>query len=107
MKFFNQIPKTFLIFLIILFNQKASSIDSYSFWDKEIVSLFEAMPVQEEGRLKPMQTVARYKLMRINNSKRLSFKINGEKIKVSATEWLMDCLFRPELAKEMPIFIVI
>ena len=104
MKFFNQIPKTFLIFLIILFNQKAYSIDSYSFWDKEIVSLFEAMPVQEEGRLKPMQTVARYKLMRINNSKRLSFKINGERIKVSATEWLMDCLFRPELAKEMPIF---
>ncbi|MBA71641.1 MAG: hypothetical protein CMO73_03105 [Verrucomicrobiales bacterium] len=82
----------------------AAGIDSYEKWDPEIVKIFEAMPVQEEGRLKPMQTVARYKLMRINNSKRLRFQIGDEKFKVSASEWLMDCLFRPELAKQMPIF---
>ena len=105
MKKINHLLKAFLfIGLFFLTNQKAQSIDSYSPWDNEIVTLFKAMPVQEEGRLKPMQTVARYKLLRINNSKRLSFPINGEKIKVSATEWLLDCLFRPELAKEMPIF---
>ena len=105
MKKFNHLLKTFLfVSLFFLINQKVKSIDSYSPWDKEIVTLFKAMPVQEEGRLKPMQTVARYKLLRINNSKRLSFPINGEKIKVSAIEWLLDCLFRPELAEEMPIF---
>ena len=105
MKKFNHLLKAFLfVSLFFLINQKVKAIDSYSPWDKEIVALFKAMPVQEEGRLKPMQTVARYKLLRINNSKRLSFPINGEKIKVSATEWLLDCLFRPELAKEMPIF---
>ena len=105
MKKFNHLLKAFLfVSLFFLINQKVKAIDSYSPWDKEIVTLFKAMPVQEEGRLKPMQTVARYKLLRINNSKRLSFSINGEKIKVSATEWLLDCLFRPELAKEMPIF---
>ena len=100
MKKFNHLLKSFLfVSLFFLINQKVKAIDSYSPWDKEIVTLFKAMPVQEEGRLKPMQTVARYKLLRINNSKRLSFAINGEKIKVSATEWLLDCLFRPELAK--------
>lgn len=105
MKKINHLLKSFLfVSLFFLSNQKVKAIDSYSPWDKEIVTLFKAMPVQEEGRLKPMQTVARYKLLRINNSKRLSFPINGEKIKVSATEWLLDCLFRPELAKEMPIF---
>ena len=97
--------KLILFFTIAAaFNFSAEGIDSYEKWDPEIVKIFEAMPVQEEGRLKPMQTVARYKLMRINNSKRLRFEIGGEKIKVSAAEWLMDCLFRPELAKKMPIF---
>ncbi|NRB45719.1 MAG: cytochrome c biogenesis protein CcsA [Verrucomicrobiales bacterium] len=82
----------------------AAGIESYQKWDPKIVETFEAMPVQEEGRLKPMQTVARYKLMRINNSKRLRFEVGGEKVKVSAAEWLMDCLFRPEVAKKLPIF---
>jgi len=105
MKKFNYILKNFLlIFLFSLVVEKAKSIDAYSPWDKEIVTLFKAMPVQEDGRLKPMQTVARYKLLRINNSKRLSFSVGDEKIKVSATEWLLDCLFRPQLAKRMPIF---
>ena len=96
--------------LILLFavasslNFSAVAIESYKKWDPEIVKIFEAMPVQEDGRLKPMQTVARYKLMRINNSKRLQFDVGGEKIKVSAAEWLLDCLFRPEVAKQMPIF---
>ena len=92
------------LFLLLFHSEKLQAIDSYEYWDPEIVKIFEAMPVQEEGRLKPMQTVARYKLLRINNSKRLTFKVNDEKIRISATEWLMDCLFRPDVAKELPIF---
>lgn len=104
----NRLIKSIRVILCFVFTASltfsAAAIDSYKKWDPEIVKIFEAMPVQEEGRLKPMQTVARYKLMRINNSKRLRFEVGGEKIKVSAAEWLMDCLFRPELAKKMPIF---
>ncbi|MEO1861369.1 MAG: cytochrome c biogenesis protein CcsA [Verrucomicrobiales bacterium] len=104
----NRLIKSIRVILCFVFaaslNFSAAAIDSYKKWDPEIVKIFEAMPVQEEGRLKPMQTVARYKLMRINNSKRLRFEVGGEKIKVSAAEWLMDCLFRPEVAKKMPIF---
>ena len=104
----NRLIKSIRVILCFVFAAaltfSAAGIESYKKWDPEIVKIFEAIPVQEEGRLKPMQTVARYKLMRINNSKRLRFEIGGEKIKVSAAEWLMDCLFRPELAKKMPIF---
>ena len=92
------------VILLLINSDKLHAVNSYTPWEPEIVKLFEAMPVQEEGRLKPMQTVARYKLLRINNSKRLSFTIGNEKIRISATEWLMDCLFRPEVAKELPIF---
>ena len=104
----NRLIKSIRVILCFVFAAaltfSAAGIESYKKWDPEIVKIFEAIPVQEEGRLKPMQTVARYKLMRINNSKRLRFEVGGEKIKVSAAEWLMDCLFRPELAKKMPIF---
>ena len=82
MKKFNHLLKAFLfISLFFLINQKVKAIDSYSPWDKEIVALFKAMPDQEEGRLKPMQTVARYKLLRINNSKRLVFLSMAKKLK--------------------------
>jgi len=104
----NRLIKSLRVILYFVFASaltlSAAGLESYQKWDPEIVEIFEAMPVQEEGRLKPMQTVARYKLMRINNSKRLRFEIGGEKVKVSAAEWLMDCLFRPEVAKKMPIF---
>ena len=80
-------------------------LENYERWDPETVKLFGSLPVLEEGRLKPIETVARYKLLRMNSSKSLRAELdNGEKIKISATEWIMDCLFRPELAKEIPLF---
>ena len=61
MKKINHLLKAFLfVNLFFLINQKVKAIDSYSPWDKEIVTLFKAMPVQEEGRLKPMQTAVSY-----------------------------------------------
>ena len=80
-------------------------LENYERWDPETVKLFGSLPVLEEGRLKPIETVARYKLLRMNSSKSLRAELdNGETIKISATEWIMDCLFRPELAKEIPLF---
>ncbi|MCP4849651.1 MAG: cytochrome c biogenesis protein CcsA [Verrucomicrobiaceae bacterium] len=77
---------------------------NYERWDAQIVELFGSLPVLEEGRLKPIETVARYKLLRMNSSKSLRLPVGGEKLKISATEWMLDCLFRPELAKKIPVF---
>ena len=78
--------------------------DGYERWSDDIVDLFDSLPVQENGRLKPAQTFARYKLMRMNGSKRMRMDVDGKELKLSASEWLLDCLFRPELAKQLPVF---
>ena len=49
------------VFLLLINSEKLHAVDSYTPWQPDIVKLFEAMPVQEEGRLKPMQTVAWFK----------------------------------------------
>lgn len=83
---------------------ESKGLANYERWDSRIVELFGSLPVLEEGRLKPIETVARYKLLRMNNAKSLRVKVGGEKIKISATEWILDCLFRPNLAKKIPVF---
>ncbi len=79
-------------------------LESYERWPAEAVEAFRSIPVQEEGRLKPIETVARYKLLRMNGAKRLKLEVGGEELKLSASEWLMDCLFRPEVARRLPVF---
>jgi ABC-type transport system involved in cytochrome c biogenesis permease subunit len=83
---------------------ESKGLAKYERWDAGIVELFGSLPVLEEGRLKPIETVARYKLLRMNNAKSLRVKVGKEKVKVSATEWMLDCLFRPKLAKRIPVF---
>jgi len=85
-------------------NEDNSSLSSYERWPAEVVSVFSSIPVQEDGRLKPVETVARFKLLRMNGAKRLQLVVDGEEMKLSANEWLLDCLFRPEIAKKLPMF---
>ena len=53
-------------------------LENYERWNPETVKLFGSLPVLEEGRLKPIETVARYKLLRMNSSKSLRLFVGGE-----------------------------
>lgn len=98
--------------------------------DKEVVELFSSLPVQEDGRVKPLDTLARFKLLRFSGKQSgisaarvekdtgKSVPINdpatskplvdakGGKIKFTAMEWLLVTWFRPDIAKELPVFVV-
>lgn len=88
----------------------AEGLDHYEPWDEEIVDLFRKIPVQDDGRIKPLETVARFRLYRINGKRSLTFGIEeGEevrKVKLNAVEWYLDCLFRPETATKIPFIMV-
>jgi ABC-type transport system involved in cytochrome c biogenesis permease subunit len=73
-------------------------------WDPELVKLVETMPVQEQGRVKPLWTFAHYKLLQFNGKSTLSFK-DGRK-SLNATEWLLDCLLFPDQARKYPCFLL-
>ncbi|MCB1236038.1 MAG: cytochrome c biogenesis protein CcsA [Verrucomicrobiae bacterium] len=83
------------------------SLESYAPWPKETVDTFRELMIQEGGRVKPVNTHARFTLLQFSGKSSAKFKTaDGEAHKIDAAAWLLDVLFRPELAREMPIFVV-
>ena len=63
---------------------------------------FSTLPVLEGGRVKPIDSVARNSLLMIRSQQ--SFTSLGHTI--GADEWLLDVMFRPEVANEQPAFVI-
>ena len=72
-------------------------------WSKEIVSEMETLPIQEGGRIKPLDTYARFTMLALHGKRAMKLP---DGTKLTPTEWLLDCLFYPEIAKTYPTFIV-
>ncbi|MCU0727147.1 MAG: hypothetical protein MUE73_15400, partial [Planctomycetes bacterium] len=66
-------------------------------WTEETLELAATLPIQDQGRIKPLYTFARYNLMAISGGS--SYR-NEAGRKVTAVEWLLDCLFRPDVARK-------
>jgi ABC-type transport system involved in cytochrome c biogenesis permease subunit len=62
-----------------------------------------SLPVLERGREKPLDTVARASLLRLQGRQRLRAP-DGAPVPPAA--WLLDVLHRPERAEELPVFAV-
>ncbi|MDB4617251.1 cytochrome c biogenesis protein CcsA [Verrucomicrobiales bacterium] len=83
----------------------STPLESYEPWPESIVENFSNIRVQNGGRIKPAHTFARFALIQVNNSSKARFETqDGEKHKISAEEWMLDVLFRPDLAKDLPFF---
>ena len=80
-------------------------VADYGVWPEEAVETAAELPVQDGGRVKPFSTWAGFTMLRLHGAR--SMKLigeNGEKVKLGPTEWMLDCLFRPRLALELPSF---
>ncbi len=95
----------FIVFMLMPQAQAYSTYDGPTVprWDQATVDLFMSLPVQESGRIKPLDTYAQFTMLRING-KRSFTTPDGSRI--GPTEWLMDILFYPEIAQHYPTFIV-
>jgi ABC-type transport system involved in cytochrome c biogenesis permease subunit len=92
------------------------AVHSAGQWDKETIELFRSLPIQSEGRVKPLDSFAAFKMLKINGMRKLNLTDMGtfEKIKARFTrkdipqlnpmEWFLDILFYPEDAKEYKTF---
>ncbi|MBL9156961.1 MAG: cytochrome c biogenesis protein CcsA [Verrucomicrobiales bacterium] len=84
-----------------------SALQNYVPWKDETVHTFENLLVQHEGRVKPLYTVARFTLLQFLGKSAVSFETqDGEQHKLHYAAWFLDVLFRGELAKDMPIFVI-
>lgn len=81
-------------------------IEKYSAWPQELVDEIGAMAVLDGGRIKPVSTYAGFQMLRILGKRSFSIDTLNGKNKVKPVEWMLDCIFRPELAAKYPIFLV-
>src|SRR5687768_18392483 len=63
---------------------------------------FSKLPVLVNGRLKPLDTVARSSLLQLQARQRVSSPTVSEPLVASPTEWLIEGMFRPEKADPFP-----
>ena len=76
--------------------------------DKETLAALAVIPVQEAGRIKPLDTLARFRLLRFSGKRTIAFENPETKKKeyLSAMEWMLLTWLRPDLAKDMPVFVI-
>jgi ABC-type transport system involved in cytochrome c biogenesis permease subunit len=70
-------------------------------WDEEILELAAILPIQEGGRVKPLDTFAQFTMLKLNG-KRFMTTEDGKKL--YPVEWLLNCLFYPEHARNFKHF---
>ena len=63
---------------------------------------FGRLPVLEGGRLKPIDTVARNSLLMLRSKQGFAFQGRS----VGPDEWILDAMFRPEVADAQPVFVI-
>ncbi len=63
---------------------------------------FGNLPILEGGRVKPLDSLARNSLLVIHS--RQGFRHDGRM--VGPDEWILDVLFRPQVADQQPIFVI-
>jgi ABC-type transport system involved in cytochrome c biogenesis permease subunit len=99
-----------LLALSLLFTSLLSAADAQpplsTLREKETLTAWANLPVQEDGRVKPLETIARYRLLRFHGTRsvRMENPETKTKDKFSAMEWLLITWFRPDIAREMPLF---
>ena len=81
------------------------TIPTYTAWEEETVDKASLLPVQDGGRVKPLGTYAGFTMLSLHGQRSMDIiGKDGEKIRLKPLEWMLDCLFRPELAKDLPTF---
>ncbi|MDA7862404.1 cytochrome c biogenesis protein CcsA [Akkermansiaceae bacterium] len=79
-------------------------IPAYEPWPEDVIEIASKIPVQDGGRVKPLSTFARFQMLQLHGTLKMKVETRGDTLTIKSTEWLLDCLFRPELANQLPIF---
>ena len=81
------------------------TVAGYNPWEKETLELASLLPVQDGGRVKPLGTFAGFTMLGLHGARSMEIiGEGGQKVKIKPLDWMLDCFFRPELAKELPTF---
>ena len=79
-------------------------VSTYEPWSEEVLEAARGIPLQDGGRVKPLETYAGYKMLGMRGDRLGILGKDGEKVKITPTGWMLDALFRPEVAIKLPTF---
>jgi len=88
----------------VMYSEPPREVKGYVAWDKEVVEEMRSLAVHDGGRVKPFQTLARRYMYAMHGDRSMKILVNGQKLKITPTEWMMDIIFRPEVADQLPTF---
>jgi ABC-type transport system involved in cytochrome c biogenesis permease subunit len=80
-------------------------VENYRPLPEDLLRAAETLPIHDGGRVKPLSTYAGFTLFSLHGAR--SIEINdetGTTHKLKPTAWLLDTLFRPDLASQLPTF---
>ena len=81
------------------------TVENYTPWDAETLRIAEEIPVQNGGRIKPLSTHAGFTMLGLHGARSMKIEdADGKTHKIQPTAWMMDSLFRPQLAIKLPTF---
>ncbi|MCC6698188.1 MAG: cytochrome c biogenesis protein CcsA [Candidatus Hydrogenedentes bacterium] len=83
--------------------EAAPSTDAPAPWSKDVLDTFSVIPIQEGGRIKPLDTYAGFQLLG-SNGRRTCKTLDGESLTPMA--WMLECLFFPERASQYKTFLI-
>lgn len=72
-------------------------------WTQRELDLFATLPVQEGGRIKPLDTFAQFTMLRLHGTRSMKLE-DGRKL--TPLPWLLDLWFYPEASADYPVFVV-
>lgn len=65
------------------------------------LNTFASLPVQANGRIKPLDTIARDNLLKISGKQSLKLPDGS---RMDAATWIMEVALRPDVADQLPVF---
>ncbi len=84
---------------------KPTTISNYEPWEQETLDLAALLPVQDGGRVKPLGTYAGFSMLSLHGARKMEIiGKDGQKVTLKPLAWMLDCMFRPELADQLPTF---
>lgn len=81
-------------------------VDNYMPWSPQFVEAAAGIAVEDGGRVKPFSTYAGFTMLRTLGKRSLTISTGSGTHKLTSTEWALDCMLRPEYARQYPVFLV-
>jgi ABC-type transport system involved in cytochrome c biogenesis permease subunit len=72
-------------------------------WSADAIDALSRVPIQDQGRVKPLSTFAIFELVKINGRMTCT---TPDGRRASAMEWLLDCFYRPQVARQYPNLLI-